>query len=194
MKHSVQAWGVHLWWSLKVDLQDLHPPTENTIYGPETLHVQSFILFTTFPNILHHTERSKAANQILWHSFSEGELAKLAIIVMCWVCKSALTSQLTSLEWELTISYDAITALRHSEGISWKRRSNSRIDPWYLPLRHRRYANKSRHFVPHLGNPNKASRFSTHCQGLENQFSTEGCQGMSKSMMLFWPWWKIHLI
>lgn len=123
MKHSAR--GVHLWWSLKVHLQDLHPRTENTIYGPETLHVQAFILFTTFPNIVHHTERSKAANQIFWHSFSKGKLAKLAIVVMCRVCKSALTSQLTSLEWELTISYDAITALRHSEGISWKRRSNS---------------------------------------------------------------------
>ena len=30
---SVQAWGVHLWWSLNIDLQDLHPHGLNNIQG-----------------------------------------------------------------------------------------------------------------------------------------------------------------
>lgn len=78
----------------EVDLQDLHPPTENTIYGPETLQVQAFILFTSFPNIVHHSERSKAVNQLFWHWFSEGNLAELAVDVMCLARKSARTPQM----------------------------------------------------------------------------------------------------
>lgn len=78
----------------EVDLQDLHPPTENTIYGPETLQVQGFILFTTFPNVVHHSERSKAVNQLFWRWFSEGNLAELAMDVICLACKSARTPQM----------------------------------------------------------------------------------------------------
>lgn len=73
-------------------MQDLHPATGYTIYGPETLHVQGFILFTTFPNIVHHPDRSRAVNQLFWNWFSEGNLAEPD--VMCLACKSALTPQM----------------------------------------------------------------------------------------------------
>lgn len=85
---------MHIYDGAEVDLQDLHPPTENTIYGPETPQVQGFILCTTFPNISHHPERSKAVNQLFWHWFSEGNLAELAMDVMCLACKSARTPQM----------------------------------------------------------------------------------------------------
>lgn len=137
MKHSVQAWGVHLWWSLKVDLQDLHPPTGNTIYGPETLHVQCLILFTTFPNIVHHPERSKAVNQLFWHWFSEGNLAELAIDVMCLACKSALSSQMFGVRTDVFVMLSQCRdsqkqrskkkRLKHLEGCSKTCRSMGRL-------------------------------------------------------------------